>query len=81
MKVKLRFYSAHREIVGTGEMEIEIEEKSTIKDVMRKLIERYPKLREIENTTLYSLNHKYAKGNEELKDGDELAIFLPVEGG
>lgn len=40
MKVKLRFYSAHREIVGTGEMEIEIEEKLTIKDVMRKLIER-----------------------------------------
>jgi len=81
MKVKVRFYSAHREIVGKAEEEIKIEESITINDLMEKLIEKYPELEKIRYSTLYSLNHRYAKGDERLKDGDEIAIFPPVEGG
>jgi len=81
MKVKVRFYSRHREIVGKAEGEIEVEEGVTINNLMEKLIERYPELEKIRDSTLYSLNHRYAKGDERLKDGDEMAIFPPVEGG
>jgi len=81
VRVKVRFYSAHREIVGKAEEEIKIEKSITINDLMEKLIEKYPELEKIRDSTLYSLNHRYAKGDERLKDGDEIAIFPPVEGG
>lgn len=81
MKIKLRFYSAHREIVGKAEEEIEIEDNITVRELMEKLIERYPKLSDLRDSTIFSLNHRYAKGDEKLKEGDEIAMFPPVEGG
>lgn len=81
MKIKLRFYSEFREITGKGEMEIEIVDGATIRDVMELLKEKYPEIREMERITLFSLNHRYARIDDKLKDGDELAIFPPVEGG
>lgn len=81
MKVKVRYYSAHREITKKVEEIIEIHDKATLNELLEKLTGMYPEMKKIRESTLISLNHKYAKGDEKIKDGDEIALFPPVEGG
>ena len=81
MKVKVKFFASHRKVVGKSEVEVELEGKITIDKLMDMLIAKYPKLKKLAKYTVASLNHKFADGNEFLKDGDEVALFPPVEGG
>lgn len=81
MKVRVKFFSAHREAVGKNEIEIELEERITSNRMLKMLITDYPKLRKLIDFTIISLNHSRANGNELLRDGDEVAIFPPIGGG
>jgi molybdopterin synthase catalytic subunit len=81
MRVKVRFYSLHREIVGKGEIEFEAREDMRIKDLLELLKRRYPELKKLKSITLISLNHNFAKSTDKLKDRDEVALFPPVGGG
>ncbi len=80
-KVKVKFYSLHREIVGKNEVYLEIEEGKKLKDVIKLIFENYIELKKLKDFTVASLNHKYANGEEFVNEGDEIAIFLPVGGG
>lgn len=81
MKVRVKFFSAHREAVGKNEIEIELEERITSNRLLKMLITDYPRLRKLIDFTIISLNHSRANGNELLRDGDEVAIFPPIGGG
>lgn len=81
MKVKVKFFASHRRVVGKSELDIELEEKTTINKLMEMLIDKYPKLKKLDKYTKASLNHKFVKRSELLKNGDEIALFPPVEGG
>lgn len=81
MKVKVKFFSLHREVVGKNEIEIEVKKGVTADELLKKLIKDYPKLEELKDYTIFSLNHNYANGSEVVKDGDEIALFPPVGGG
>lgn len=81
MKVRVKFFSAHREAVGKNEIKIELEERITSNRLLKMLITDYPKLRKLIDFTIISLNHSRANGNELLRDGDEVAIFPPIGGG
>lgn len=81
MRVKVKFFSTHREAVGRNGIEIELKEKANINEMMNMLMNTYPELRKLIDYTILSLNHRYANGTEPLKDGDEVTIFPPVGGG
>ena len=81
MKVKVKFFSSHRSVVGKGELEIELEMGTTINSLVEMLMKDYPKLKELTEFTILSLNHNFANGTESLQEGDEVALFPPVAGG
>ncbi len=81
MKIKVKFFALHREAVGESEIEIEVKEGVTIDKLVEMLIHDYPKLEELKDSNILSLNHNYANGSESLKEGDEVALFPPVGGG
>lgn len=81
MKVKVKFYSLHREIVGKNEVYFEIEKGKKVKDIINLIFENYPQLEKLKDFTFATLNHKYANGDEIINEGDEIAIFPPVGGG
>jgi molybdopterin synthase catalytic subunit len=81
IKVKVKFFALHRELTGEKEIEYELPEGSNIGHLLKKLIEEYPRLRKLKSNTIVSLNHAYATPKQELKDGDEVALFPPVGGG
>jgi molybdopterin converting factor small subunit len=48
-------------------------------NIFRDLIDRFPELKH--HKLLFAINETYAKGDEIIHDGDELAIFTAVSGG
>jgi molybdopterin converting factor subunit 1 len=79
MKVAVRFFARCREIVGTKQKELELEDGTTLEDLKDLLIREYPELKRL--TLLISLNHAYADPEATLNDQDEIAMFPPVSGG
>jgi sulfur-carrier protein len=77
--MKVLFFGQTAEIVGSREIEILLNEKTKASEVFARILEEYPKLKE--NKLLFAVNQEYAKGEEIINDGDELAIFTAVSGG
>jgi len=95
MKIKVRAFASFREILGK-EIEMELKEGSTVRDLLEALASSSPKLKEaafddsgnLLDYVLLMINRKRIDPSDpeaylktELKDGDEVAIFPPVAGG
>ncbi|RLC92437.1 MAG: hypothetical protein DRI79_00580 [Chloroflexi bacterium] len=79
--VRVRFFAAPREALGTGEIEMEIPAGTTVGELMGLLMERYPALRPYTRFISVAVNRAYVGMQTELRDGDEVACLPPVGGG
>jgi len=81
MKVRIKFFAAPREALGTGEVEQELPSGSRVQELMALLWKEYPALRPYACLTRIAVNRKYVAWESELHDGDEVACVPPVGGG
>jgi molybdopterin converting factor subunit 1 len=81
IRVRVRFFAAPREALGTGEIEIEVPAGSTVGELIGRLTERYPVLRAYTRFMSVAVNRAYVGMQTELHDGDEVACLPPVGGG
>ena len=81
MNVHVSFYSYFKELTGTVQTSESLPEASTIDDLCRLLVERFPKLAGMRRSTLIAVGVEYQGGAYVLKDGDEVSLFPPVQGG
>jgi molybdopterin converting factor subunit 1 len=79
--LKILFFATLRDRAGTSRVELELPKDATVTDLKAKLVEQYPSLTPSLSTVLVAVNHDYAFGDMQLKDGDEVALFPPVSGG
>lgn len=77
--VKILFFGATAEIVGTREIFVKEIAQSKASKLIEKVIGDYPKL--ASGKLLFSVNQQHATGDEIIRDGDEVAIFTAVSGG
>jgi molybdopterin synthase catalytic subunit len=81
MKVRLRLFAAVREIVGSGEVALEVPEHFTAGQLVRRVGEMYPRLQGLAPSLLLAVNREYCAPEQPLRDGDEVALIPPVSGG
>ena len=81
MRVKVKLFASFREIVGKKEEEIEIDEGTTVKQLLEKYIERFPSLERYKDHIILSVNREYGAAGLELREGDEVSFLPPVSGG
>lgn len=81
MHLTLRLFARPREIVGRGELTLDITAGATVGTVVAELIVKYPDLEKWREYFVCSVNKEYATNDRRLEDGDELAIMPPVAGG
>jgi molybdopterin synthase sulfur carrier subunit len=81
MKVKVLFHSYFRELAGRNELLIEIPEGSTLGDLIGRVYEVAPKIRPLERSMLKAVGVEYQDVNYRLREGDEVSLFPPVQGG
>jgi molybdopterin converting factor subunit 1 len=81
MRVKVKLFARLREVVGTGNLERELGEGATVRDLLDDLQAEHPRLAELTLRSIISVNQEFAAPDGRLQDGDEVAIFPPVSGG
>ena len=78
MNVKVLFFGATAEAAGKRDVEMSFGPDTTAQKAFAQIINSYPNLPE---KLLFAINQEYSKGDEVIKDGDELAVFTAVSGG
>jgi molybdopterin converting factor small subunit len=81
MRVSISFYSHLKELTGCAQTAETMPEGSTLEDLYRQLAARFPKLEAMEKSTLLAVGVDYQPRDYVLKDGDEVSLFPPVQGG
>lgn len=82
MKITVLFFSLFREWTGTGERSLELPAaEATVGDALVILFGEYPELKSWKEKVLLAVNCEYADAETSLRDGDEMALMPPVQGG
>ena len=81
MQVKVQFYSYFKELAGCGEVLETVPDGSRLQDLRERLGERFPKLQTMKKSTLAAVGLEYQTDDYVLREGDEVALFPPVQGG
>lgn len=81
MEVRVRFFSHLRDLASTGEMNLEIEEGSSVDDLLKNLFARRPALKAADKTILVAAGVEFVDRNYVMRRGDEISIMPPVQGG
>lgn len=81
MQVRVTFYSYFKELAGCGETTETISAVATLGALHEQLMTRFPKLAAMKKSTLLAVGVDYQTRDYMLKDGDEVSLFPPVQGG
>ena len=81
MKVRVQFYAQLRDLVGVRELELELTEAATVRELLQQLYAPYPALRAHDKSILVGAGLEFVDRNYKLNSGEEIAIMPPVQGG
>jgi len=81
MSVTVHFYSYFKDLVGCAQTVEALAPGSTIAELQQKLFARFPKLATMRNSMLVAVGVDYQPKSYALKEGDEVSLFPPVQGG
>ncbi|MBI3875272.1 MAG: MoaD/ThiS family protein [Verrucomicrobia bacterium] len=81
MRVSVHFYSYFTDLTGCAQAGEELPAGATLGDLMRRMHTRFPKLAVMDRSTLIAVGVEYQGRDFVLKDGDEVSLFPPVQGG
>ena len=81
MRVTISFYSYFKELTGSAEVVETLPEGSTLEDLFNRLGSRFPKLGAMQKSTLMAVGLDYQPRTYVLREGDQVSLFPPVQGG
>jgi molybdopterin converting factor subunit 1 len=81
MRVTVRLFARLRDIAGASELARDVAPGATIRAVWLQLASEYPGFAAYERSISTAVNTDYARMDDVLGDGDEVAFLPPVSGG
>ena len=81
MRISVHFYSYFKDLTGCAQTSETIAEGSTLAELLKKIFIRFPKLAAMEKSMLVAVGVDYQPRDYVLKDGNEVSLFPPVQGG
>ena len=81
MKVQVQFFSRLRDLVGTSEMDFEVPERTTAGDLLDTIYSKTPALRDWDKSILIASGLEFVGRDYVVKNGDQISIMPPVQGG
>lgn len=78
--IKVRLFGAAADRAGTRETNVP-SEATTLDELWLLLEERHPGLAPMRDTLAFAVNGEYARMDEQVTPGDEVAVLPPVSGG
>lgn len=77
----MQFFSRLKEAAGCAAWEVELSEGARLHDLVRALLEKFPQLAPWDGRLLLAVGLEYATPDHTLREGDEVSIMPPVQGG
>jgi molybdopterin converting factor small subunit len=81
MNIRVTFYSYFKELAGVSLTTVAMANGATLGELFERLLKDYPKLEPMRKSTLLAVGVDYQPRDYSLKDGEEVALFPPVQGG
>lgn len=79
--VHIRYYARLRDLAGRDTDLVQMDEGSTINDLVTRAMCNHPTLAPLRSSMLVARNDEYARPQDELADGDSVDLMPPVSGG
>jgi molybdopterin converting factor subunit 1 len=81
MRVTVRLFARLRELVGAGELAVDVPPGSTVREVWAALVAAHPAAAAYERSMSCAVNLDYARMSAAVAEGDDVAFLPPVSGG
>jgi len=81
MQIKILLFAQLKEIVGSSEVLLEVENACTGKQLIDKLVNNYPGITPLKESLMLSMDDDYITFEDIIKEGSEIAALTPVSGG
>ncbi|HLX72188.1 MAG TPA: MoaD/ThiS family protein [Verrucomicrobiae bacterium] len=81
MRVPVHFYSYFKDLAGCTQTSETVADGSALADLLKVVFRRFPKLAAMEKSMLVAVGVEYQPRDYKLKEGDEVSLFPPVQGG
>ena len=81
MKVRVQFYAQLRELMRIHELELDLPQGATVRELLDKIYAQKPALRAHDKSILIGAGLEFVDRNYTLNPGEEIAIMPPVQGG
>ena len=81
MRIKLKLFAAARQAVNQDLLEIELAAGATITDLKNELVKQFPQFESMREHLLVAVDAEYAREDQVLVPGLEVALIPPVSGG
>lgn len=81
MRVTVRLFARLRDIAGLSELQRQLPDGSTARMLWDSLASEHPEMARYRDAVSTAVNEEYAKMDQALSDGDEVAFLPPVSGG
>jgi molybdopterin synthase catalytic subunit len=82
-RLSILYFARSREITGVREEEAALPDGATTSSLWVWLLEKYPDLAALQETTIFALNQEYLEPGSivSLNELDEVALIPPISGG
>jgi len=81
VQFRVCFFARGRELAGCAEAVESMPPGSCVKELLGKLFRRFPRLVELRKSLRVAVGLDYQSGDCVLRDGDEVSILPPTQGG
>jgi len=81
MRLSVNFFSYFKDLTGCTQAWLELEDGTTLGQAVDKLCANFQKLGAMRRSMLVAVGVDYQDPSYVLKEGDELSLFPPVQGG
>jgi MoaD family protein len=81
MNVSVQFFSYFKDLTGCAQFVATVAPGATIGDLLDVIYTQFPKLEPMRKSTLVAVGVEYQDRSYVLKEGDEVSLFPPVQGG
>lgn len=81
MRVTVRLFARLVDIAGAADLERDLPPGATIRTLWQQLVAEFPELAAYERSISTAVNADYARMEQAVRDGDEVAFLPPVSGG
>lgn len=81
MTVQILLFASLKDVLNASQLELEVPDGAKVRDVLGKVEELYPQVGRYLPHVRVARNLDYAAPEDEVRNGDELALIPPVSGG